>query len=414
MKKTTPPWAPLSPRPRHNPRQIPPAFTLIELLVVIGIIAVLVALLIPVVGKVRRAANGAATSAQLSSIAVAIQAYYGDFRAYPGPLPNNQLGISYYPSANYAASPNSSFVFVLDPNSAAPTTPIQLTWVNSAASGTTPTTFTQIQNITGAENLVLGLLGGLELQFTPNSSPPTVQYFDYNITNIFPDGTTPSPKGAMNLNPNNPKRFGAYLQAKPGDISNSQAAGVPTMFTDAALRVANDSPIPEFLDKYSQQMPILYMRANVGGIAIAGVGGGLTPNQTTPLEDSNNAPVIPQYDLSQVMGYTVAPATATAGAIGTVATDSTRNHHGLQGLGAADLSDTIQSGWANPTNPGYNGLAYLKDPSNPGGSNTPNYAVSPPTMGHARQKDGFILISAGPDGVYGTADDIIYPGSLNP
>jgi hypothetical protein len=82
----------------------------------------------------------------------------------------------------------------------------------------------------------------------------------------------------------------------------------------------------------------------------------------------------------------------------------------LQGLGKDDLSDTIDAGFQNA---GKNGLAYLKDPASNastagvgGASNTHN--------GNARQKNGYILISPGADRVYGTTDDIIYPGSLLP
>jgi hypothetical protein len=70
---------------------------------------------------------------------------------------------------------------------------------------------------------------------------------------------------------------------------------------------------------------------------------------------------------------------------------------------------------STPLVPGANALAYFKDPS----LNTVNSVnVLQPntnyTQGVARQKDGFLLISAGPDRQYGTRDDIIYPGPLQP
>jgi hypothetical protein len=54
-------------------------------------------------------------------------------------------------------------------------------------------------------------------------------------------------------------------------------------------------------------------------------------------------------------------------------------------------------------------LAYFKDP-------TLNVVVGATNtfQGVPRQKDGFVLISAGPDRQYGTRDDIIYPGPLQP
>jgi prepilin-type N-terminal cleavage/methylation domain-containing protein/prepilin-type processing-associated H-X9-DG protein len=54
------------------------AFTLIEILIVLTIIAVVVGILIPVVGKVRQSAGKAACAAQLASIGHAFQMYLND------------------------------------------------------------------------------------------------------------------------------------------------------------------------------------------------------------------------------------------------------------------------------------------------------------------------------------------------
>lgn len=78
-------------------RSVPPrssAFTLIELLVVIAIIAVLAALLLPVLGKVQDGANSTKCASNLRQIGVAINAYTADNDGLlPGPL-----SISQYPS----------------------------------------------------------------------------------------------------------------------------------------------------------------------------------------------------------------------------------------------------------------------------------------------------------------------------
>jgi prepilin-type N-terminal cleavage/methylation domain-containing protein/prepilin-type processing-associated H-X9-DG protein len=71
-------------------RNVPPrssAFTLIELLVVISIIAVLAALILPVLGKVQENANSTKCTSNLRQIGVAIGSYGADNDGLlPGPL----------------------------------------------------------------------------------------------------------------------------------------------------------------------------------------------------------------------------------------------------------------------------------------------------------------------------------------
>lgn len=59
-------------------------FTLVELVIVIGIIALLMGILVPVVSKVRVSGQMAASNAQLRNLSMAITEYHTTFKAYPG------------------------------------------------------------------------------------------------------------------------------------------------------------------------------------------------------------------------------------------------------------------------------------------------------------------------------------------
>lgn len=269
------------------------AFTLVELLVVLMVIIALIGLLIPVVGKVRQAAQRADTQQLISNIRNGIERYYTDFRAYPGPLSNDQ---------------------------------VQHGVVPPGANG----------KVTMAENLVLGLLGGLTLGTSG---------VEYNADLVG--------SGPQSLNPRSPRQFSAYMDVRRGSDQLSQG-----IYKDSEEVTAKDTDVPEFVDRFSARLPILYLRARVGATGIA--------------TDNGNA----QYDLRQIIAYTD---TRIGGKV-----------HGLKALGTA--SEVFP-----PTTGSANLIPYLKDPSN---------------STYPRQRDGYILISAGADGIFGTVDDVCSFGSL--
>ncbi len=80
---------------RRNLRTTAPGgFTLVELLVVIGIIALLIGLLLPALGKVMERARYTTTQGTMQEFAKACDAYYQEFNEYPGIVPENALEAS--------------------------------------------------------------------------------------------------------------------------------------------------------------------------------------------------------------------------------------------------------------------------------------------------------------------------------
>ncbi len=341
-------------------RQSARGFSLVELLVVIGIIAVLIGILIPVVGRVRTAARVADTQAFLGQLASAIDNYHGVFHSYPGPLSNDQIRNQTMPASEIDGSP---------------TTPAEYVKLVSRT------------QISMAENLVLGLLGGLVR----------------NGANVLYDPTLVG-SGPSSLNPSEPKRYPPYID--PINLSwRVQPNGKKTghYVDDASPGGATDSEIPEFVDRFVDPMPILYLRARVG--AGRNTGPGQTPGTTNNdiiIDQQNSA--VGQYNLNQISGYTRANIGIGRKKLTYVGRTDTPPH----GLNIVNYNATMEQSapsgltYSYP----YDAYPYFR-----------NNALSGPQVSGvrndvARNKDGYILISAGPDRIYGTEDDITNFGSV--
>jgi prepilin-type N-terminal cleavage/methylation domain-containing protein len=222
-------------------------FTLIELLVVMLIIGVLVAITIPVVGKMRIRAKEADTKNFIAQLSAAIQNYYNDHRAYPGPLSNDEVGAI-------------AFSIPVD-------LPAGLSFVDSP----------DPEGPSMSENLVLGLLGGLRFD------AGTI-FYDPSIVGQGPNSLGGSPKR------NNP-----YVEAT--NLSWRDEDGDKTGRFQDEVDAADDTIIPEFVDRFTSPMPILYLRARVGATST-----GADPDDNPVITDGTGSRT-GHYDLSQYRAY---------------------------------------------------------------------------------------------------------------
>ena len=304
------------------------AFTLIELLLVLGIILILIGILIPTISKIRISVQAVSTRQMISRLENGINAYYSDFHAYPGPLSNAQL------LADAGGATASAGAIALG-----------------------------IPRTTSSENLFLGLSGGLEM--TAAGTPPQVATFNYNQT-LAANNTGPG-----NINPSIVKRYTPYMIVTPEESTltvknNHQPSNAPGQWSAANGQIIGDTIVPEYVDKFANPSPILYLRAASGAAAMTNyvpltVGITYTGNGTNAPQDTDwtniTAPTNPNAAI--VTNY---PQVVYSG------------------------SPVLAAGWP----------AYIGNNTLASGSGT---AVS-------ANKDTFVLISAGPDGVYGTSDDI--------
>lgn len=234
------------------------AFTLVELLVAIGIIIVLVSILVPVVTRVRLASQNAATQALVQKISGAVQAYYNDFQAYPGAIPN-------------------------------------IAFANNSAGSGTYFSSSPGANYTQSEDLVLALLGG-----SSASAPPPPIKISYNQNYIG--------RGPVTYNHLNPEQKKPYLDKIADELSPIAPNGVyvplnSTLLEDNAISYAADSLAPEFMDRFNASRPILYVRGNPGANAANPVYNGRTSGWQKLIS----------YDCGVIQPYVKGPST-TGGA----------------------------------------------------------------------------------------------------
>ena len=179
---------------------------------------------------------------------------------------------------------------------------------------------------------------------------------------------------------------------------------------------AQDSIIPEFVDRYSDPLPILYMRARPTGR--------ITEDNIAVRIISDDPEDNPVYMHSEIDPYIVAAGPVSigigknpeeayhvSGAKVNTVPGSQEYYHGLQ-------LDVYPAGITAPTIPaGPGSLQYMREMNNKGSASytypydARAYFLSP-SEATARQADRYVLISAGPDRVYGTEDDVTNFGKV--
>jgi type II secretory pathway pseudopilin PulG len=406
----------MMPTPRPATRGKQNAFTLVELLVVIGIIIILMGILLPVISKMRRAAYTADTANEISQLSTACGQYYATFNAYPGPFSNDYIEGTTSTVLGTPTIPAKHKLELYDPT-------LTANW--PALPGGTFA-------FTGSENLVLGLMGGLRLE-------PTIQ--DRFNPGILQPALAPTEVGLgpLNLNPASPGRTPSFFAngttylmwcesttgGQPFQTTTYQPQNTtgtalnPTPFNDQANTQSLDSPIPEFVDRFPTPgpMPILYLRARIGAAGV--VSNGVIKDPTNPTIPA----ALYQYDVREIAAYThsIPQPDGSVKSIGLgVATNT--NQHNLQ-----DVNLLWNASPPSPPPRYYTLKEYPgADTATPHANAGPyfaNSAISPTNStsgdgfvnntGRPRAVDQFILISAGPDGIYGTADDITSVGDVS-
>lgn len=275
---------------RPQRRDYRSAFTLVELLVVIGIIGVLIAILVPVISRVRITAQTAATQNTLVQIGAAIENYHHDYGAYPGATPDSSVGT---PSA-------------------------------------------MLPLLTGPESLVVALLGGVDVNFSGNT--PTFTYNSVLLGN-----------GPISFNRLSPGQKQAYMPYRKEQLTPGFCKLDP-----ALSYITGDSQVPEFIDAYAdpEYRPILYLRANPGAT---------------------------QGDATKIVGNTY----------------EAHTHYNLQPIQVylrstpANKADILAKGATDASVIAYFSSTIAKT---------------------ARGAGSYMLISAGPNHIYGDQDDIIQSG----
>jgi type II secretory pathway pseudopilin PulG len=433
-----------------------------ELLAVITILIILAALLIPVVGKVHQIAYQTATRNEIAQIVTACQNYQQDFRAYPGPVSNSDIETMSIGTTNSQAGVNlNGFGPILISNSNGGS---GTTYCITGAMASNPTGPAS-GFLSGSDNLVLGLLGGLwrnpNITHSPieyvNGTPIGVTYTNPNT--LIGTGPRSLASGSSSGYSTSNKQYTSYLPVTfPGSTMMLNGDGTPedgvNPYHYGGLVPWNtigngkffNTVIPVFTDQFPDPLPILFMRARVGAPGIisgpAYYTAGSPPTPAAVTDPTFSGPPGPtaryNYDLYEIIPFThptlvgiPAPGLSLTTGVNPLMSPISLGGEMLEGIYPYSTSTGFSLyspalGQAMPTSPPYNLPVPTNTPYNAGMyfmnmsiAPTNSTTGTPPAdylnaTGTPREKDEFILISAGKDRIYGSADDITNFGDVEP
>ena len=287
-------------------------FTLVELLVVLAIVAMLIGLLMPALGQVRKYAGTVKQKAQIGSIEIALSLYKTDFGQYP-------------PSHGYITTTADHNDFLYN----------------------------------GAQTLAEAMVGMDLLGVEPNS------VFREDAKDINGNIIYPANPAAANI----ADRKGPYLDRtnigvfQAGQVFKTVMALYPTNYMICDTFTTQSTMING--KRYKIGMPVLYFRANPSAL-----------NTQLLRDSSGSAP-----HANNIYNYF--------------------DNYGVIATGRLPANGGKDHKFFEPTAPWPDGSTFynfISDPMIPISGAT--------SCGRPQKPDSFILISAGPDGLYGTKDDI--------
>lgn len=258
--------------------RVPRAFTLVEMLTVVVIVAILVGILVPTVNRARSKAKETVTRATIATLSTGLETFRADQR----------IGGAYPPSASDMTDANGRLLYSV-------TNPRETPLVGADPS--VPTPLRILGNEVSGASLLVWALAGADLLGTPGFRPvsPATQWSASTSQTFNP--ASPASSGLYALFPANDARAGQPVHQRVAPFVDMGKIGVTRYDPNIRLRSGRTGSFvveaeakavesmgltgvtqrrfPFFLDGFGS--PILYWRADPAGTAACDV----SPNSAT-------------------------------------------------------------------------------------------------------------------------------------